>query len=630
MPENLIGRVLGDRYRIDAALGAGGYGGVYRGIQLAIDRPVAIKVLHAHLADREKVRARFEREARLASRIRHSNAVGVIDFGYDEDLMYLVMELLDGSTLKEHLAVRGAIEPHEAARIGARIAAALHAAHSIGLIHRDLKPSNILMTAVEGQMQPVVIDFGLAKVFESSDQSETLTESNMMVGTPGYMSPETVTGKELDGRTDIYALGIILYELLTGDVPFRGNTPMDTATKHVLEHPTDVRERAPQPIPEDLAALTMRLLAKVPGDRPATSQEVLDELDSIARRGEGATILLPKAVDSDSRIRPEARPAAAPAPVDPTASRVPFGSSSAVGFEPTETAMPSHTLAPERGPAVADAPASHGPSSPIPSAAPLPAPPSPAVAPSAGQSRMAVFAVGAVLALLSAVVFVFLSTSVGTEPEAQDVEVNSTHEASSSSPEEFSPAESSPSPSPAESSPSPSPAESSPSPSESSPSPSAVPSPSHPILNEEQGDGAGDGDGEDAAEGEEADAAEGEGDGEGDGDGEDAAEGEERDSDSGPEDDDDERSDAMDDIDTVVLIAEPEPLEPGHLRVVVNPPHAEVWIDGDSQGAGPFAGPFEVEPGEREIEVRFQGQRQSETVEITSGQTSSVNFAFER
>ena len=221
----LIGYILDDKYRIEKRLGIGGMGTVYRARHLLIDRAVAIKVLNPRFVEDEAAQLRFRREARAAGRLQHANAVGVTDFGRTSDgYVYIVMELLEGRTLREVLAKEAPLDTARAVALMLQTAAAVAAAHDAGIIHRDLKPANIFI--VQNSEVPAVVkvlDFGIAKLAAEAlddDDSKSLTLVGAMIGTPRYMSPEQCDGVELTPAADVYSLGVILYEMLTGVVPF--------------------------------------------------------------------------------------------------------------------------------------------------------------------------------------------------------------------------------------------------------------------------------------------------------------------------------------------------------------------------------------------------------------------------
>jgi serine/threonine-protein kinase len=261
-------------------------GAVYRARHLQMDRPVAIKVLHQRFVEDEAARSRFLIEARAAVMLRHSNAVSVTDFGQTpEGCVYIVMELLEGRTLREILSREGPIETARAISIMLQASDAVAAAHDAGIIHRDLKPSNILVTQSADQPALVkVLDFGIAKVTIDEDEAD-LVQTNSVIGTPRYMSPEQYNGFELRPATDVYSLGVILYEMLTGMAPFTGSTPAEIAQKHANAPPHPPREIVAA-IPEDVERVVLHALEKRPEDRPANATEFHQELlDTVERLG---------------------------------------------------------------------------------------------------------------------------------------------------------------------------------------------------------------------------------------------------------------------------------------------------------------------------------------------------------
>lgn len=283
--DSFVGRTLDEKYLVEERLGAGGMGAVYRARHLSMDRPVAIKFLHPRLVEDEAARARFHIEARAAVTLRHTNAVSVTDFGQTADGgVYIVMELLEGRTLREILSREAPIETARAISMMLQASAAVAAAHEAGIIHRDLKPSNILVTQSADQPACVkVLDFGIAKFALDDDEKEPLVQTNSVIGTPRYMSPEQHNGAELTPAADVYSLGVILYEMLTGMVPFSGATPAEIALKHANDPPHSPREIVAG-IPEDVERVVLHALEKQPSDRPANAAEFRQELLETAER----------------------------------------------------------------------------------------------------------------------------------------------------------------------------------------------------------------------------------------------------------------------------------------------------------------------------------------------------------
>ncbi len=284
----LLGHILDEKYRLEELLGVGGMGTVYRARHLLMDRPVAVKVLNPRFVEDEAAQARFRREAKAAVRLQHANAVGVTDFGQTSDgYVYIVMELLEGRTLRDILAKEAPIEMARAVALMLQAASAVSAAHEAGIIHRDLKPANIFIVQnAEVPATVKVLDFGIAKLAAETlddEEAHSLTLVGAMIGTPRYMSPEQCDGAELTPAADVYGLGVILYEMLTGIVPFSGSTPLAIAVKHASELPRRPSEFVAS-IPQTLEDVILHALQKRPQDRPANASEFRYELFTTAER----------------------------------------------------------------------------------------------------------------------------------------------------------------------------------------------------------------------------------------------------------------------------------------------------------------------------------------------------------
>src|SRR6187551_3094310 len=280
-----IGReILGGEYLILEKIGTGGMGSVYKASQPAMKRMVAIKILHPKLANRKDLTSRFRREARAMSQLTHPNTVKVFVYGELEDdgSLYIVMEMLEGKNLNQAVRKDGPIPADRAIPILIQVCGALQEAHELGIVHRDLKPENIFLCKQGGMVDyPKVLDFGLAKVTERQMQpgSIILTQEGMVFGTPEFMSPEQAQGRVLDARSDIYSLAVILYEVLTGKLPFSAKSPMEYIQKHVIEPPIALSERVPdKKFASGLDAVLNKALAKKPDDRFQSAAEFAEAL----------------------------------------------------------------------------------------------------------------------------------------------------------------------------------------------------------------------------------------------------------------------------------------------------------------------------------------------------------------
>ncbi|WP_322494680.1 protein kinase domain-containing protein, partial [Chloroflexus sp.] len=292
-------QLLDGRYQIERLLGEGGMARIYLGRDLRLNRPVAIKIPHPHLMTDPDFLARFRHEAHAAAMVSHPNLVDVYDVGQDGNQHYIVMEYVAGSTLKQLINREAPFAIPRAVRIGEQIARGLHAAHRAGLIHRDIKPQNIIVTD-DGQVR--ITDFGVAK----SHLSTAMTETGITLGTVDYIAPEQAQGRPATPQSDIYALGVVLYEMLTGRLPFTGDTPVAVAMKHISEPPPPPRQYNPH-IPAALEAIILRALAKDPALRQRSALELAEELRSYEQLVTQATVINP-GVEPPAQGRPAAPP----------------------------------------------------------------------------------------------------------------------------------------------------------------------------------------------------------------------------------------------------------------------------------------------------------------------------------
>ncbi|MBF8194378.1 Stk1 family PASTA domain-containing Ser/Thr kinase [Nonomuraea sp. K274] len=263
----LVGRLLDGRYRIESRIARGGMATVYLALDIRLDRTVALKVMHPSLAEDPAFVRRFIGEAKSVASLSHPNVVHVFDQGTDTDVVYLSMEYVPGKTLRDILRDRGRLPAREALEIMIPVLAALGAAHQAGLVHRDVKPENVLMTD-DGRVK--VVDFGLARAIEATNQTRT----GVMIGTIGYMAPEQVTTGAADVRSDVYAAGIMLFELVTGQQPYDGETPMSVAYRHVHDTVPAPSSLVPE-VPQLIDSLVAHATAREPRDRPADATAML-------------------------------------------------------------------------------------------------------------------------------------------------------------------------------------------------------------------------------------------------------------------------------------------------------------------------------------------------------------------
>jgi len=292
---SLVGSVIADRYLVSKLLGEGGMGQVYLAGHVRLPQQAAIKVLHPSMVQDSGAIARFNREAANAARIEHERVARVFDFGETSDgLVYLAMEFVPGRTLRELLEESGRLEPTRAANILYQVAEGLDAAHRINIVHRDLKPDNVLvMTDEQGLDKCKVVDFGIAKALNDSDSKKTqLTQAGAIIGTPEYMSPEQVLGEAIDARSDVYALAVVAFHLLTGALPFSASTPERTLTARLISKPLTLREAHPEiDWPESLQAAFNQALEGDPADRTPTALIFAETLVSAVEEWTGTGVL---------------------------------------------------------------------------------------------------------------------------------------------------------------------------------------------------------------------------------------------------------------------------------------------------------------------------------------------------
>jgi eukaryotic-like serine/threonine-protein kinase len=295
-------RVLNERYEVESTLGRGGMAQVYRANDRVLGRPVAVKVLSRKLSGDQKFLTRFRREAQASAGLNHPHVVSVYDTGAHDDLHYIVMEYVEGETLGSLMARDGPLPAGTSARIAADVAEALEAAHRQGLVHRDVKPGNVMIDP-DGRVK--VVDFGIAR----AATDDTLTQTGLVLGTAAYLAPEQARGEGVDARSDIYSLGCVLYEMLTGRPPFEADSPVAMAYKHVNERPAPPDGA----VPPDMAAVVMRALEKDPTRRFQTAAEMQAALLATLPTGPMAAAMVPMAA-GDTAVMP---PAEAPPPEEP-------------------------------------------------------------------------------------------------------------------------------------------------------------------------------------------------------------------------------------------------------------------------------------------------------------------------
>ena len=284
----MLGRIIGGRYEVTELIGKGGFGAVFAARHALTGQDIVLKVMRPEVASDPVQVKRFMNEARITSQLSHPNTVRTFDFGQTDDgLLYLAMERLQGDELAKVLNREAPLDPLRVVRIGIGVLKSLAEAHTAGLVHRDLKPGNIFLLNVHGETDFVkLIDFGIAKSMEPGEE-EDLTRTGLAIGTPKYMSPEQGRAEALDGRSDLYSLGIILYEALAGRVPFEASSAMSMIVAHLQTPPPDIRTFAPGGLPSGLAAIVMKSLSKDPWQRFRDADEMREKLEDVLEAAGG-------------------------------------------------------------------------------------------------------------------------------------------------------------------------------------------------------------------------------------------------------------------------------------------------------------------------------------------------------
>ena len=352
-------------YRLISRLGAGGMGEVWRAEDTRLLRPVAIKILSEKIANDPEWKARFLREARTVAQMNHPNIATIYSIEQEGDTLFIAMELVEGESLAAVLA-RGPLPPKEAVRIVGRVAEALAEAHEKGVVHRDVKPDNIIVA----KRTVKVLDFGIAKQTNpGSMDSRTLTQGGMIVGTPYYMSPEQALGRAVDARSDIFSLGVVMYEAIAGKRPFDGESITETMMNIIMHEPTDIAALCPT-APKEIADVVRLALQKKPEGRYSSAGEMIDALSRISFEPRPVTPPPPRKSDAPTvAIHPAVAPKSAPVPAAVPPSRL--SPATHTPAPPAMPATPPPATARPAGPAPQQQPR------PVPAPAPTPAPPPP-------------------------------------------------------------------------------------------------------------------------------------------------------------------------------------------------------------------------------------------------------------
>jgi serine/threonine protein kinase len=413
------GTLVRGKYRILNKIGQGGMGSVYKAVHVTFDELRAIKVISPELIHDELFLKRFKHEAVITRRLQHANAVRVDDIDEAEDgRPFIVMEYIEGKSLRSLLENEGAMAAPRVCAIIKQVSSALDAAHRLGMIHRDIKPDNIVLIDTPEGEQAKVLDFGIAKIKEGRSGATggmTLTGTGVVIGTPQYMSPEQAMGKrgdQLDGRSDLYSLGIVMYQMLTGDLPFRAETTMEMLLAHLQKLPTDIHAVRPElQIPDPVARIVMRLLEKKPEQRPADARTLIAEIER-AEAAVAASAAVPPA--AKETFIPASRSSYSPHAAEALRSALsssppPARRSVAPASVATPPPAPPHVV--ESPPAAAPAPR------PAPQARPVPPP---AVVRPAKQSQWGIWAaVGILIVGLAGGTWYFVDRAASHAPKTQ-------------------------------------------------------------------------------------------------------------------------------------------------------------------------------------------------------------------
>jgi len=339
---DLTGQLLSGRYKILERVGAGAMGSVYRAEHTLMKKIVAIKVLHAEQNERNEIITRFQRAAQAAAHIDHPNVCTATDFGEAADgSFFLVMEYLEGRTLKELITAEGRLDANHAVTLMIQVVSALQRAHGLGVVHRDLKPENIFLTRRGFDDEFVkIVDFGIARVQLEGDDSVQLTQAGKVYGTPQYLSPEQAVGEEIDARSDLYAVGVVLFEMLTGQPPFTGSSVVQLIGKHVTQKPPSFASIAPDlEVDEGLQAVVFKLLEKQPRDRFQNATELLEAFFELGYSGPSGVL------NSSSNIVPVGPRVPRPSIEHPAASNDQLSSDvSSTGLKAPAHKKPAHKV----------------------------------------------------------------------------------------------------------------------------------------------------------------------------------------------------------------------------------------------------------------------------------------------